>query len=175
MPKQSGAQPRNKNALKQGYYSREIPPDMEWRLLNPDADSLENEITAIRILMSSLAAAEKDPELKDPDAPYKMILLATRRLNIILAINADLQDPLPVLAQNTRELRAHSKQASGLYTIQNLDKAASLMLDEKYTPMAEYLPPELLKRYQYILARQRLADDVSEEDDINDQDWDQEE
>ena len=142
-PKKRGAQTGNSNALKHGSYSHSIPPDIEWELSNPAADSLENEIKVIRILIFCLSVVEKEPdlELKDPDAAYKMVLLASRRLDIVRTIHFELQDPLPLIARDARDLNSHSKQTSDLYTIQNLDKAAHLMLGEKYMPMAEYLPP----------------------------------
>lgn len=171
-----GAQPGNKNALDHGSYSRAISPDIEWELLNPNTDSLESEINATRDLMSRLAAAEEkpDPDLKDPDAPYKMILLATHRLDKVRAIDAELQDPLPVIARDMRDLRSHSQQTSDLYTIQNLDQAANLMLGEKYLPLAEYLPPDLLEKYEYVLAQQHRLNEVElEENDLEEDNLEQ--
>jgi hypothetical protein len=170
-PKKRGAQAGNKNAYKQGFYSRNILPDMEWELSNTTTDSLVNEINALRVLMSRLVAAQEkpDPDLKDPDAPYKMLLLAARRLNIVLTIHVGLQDPLPVIARATRDLCSHFQQTSDLYTIQNLERAASLMLGEKYLPMEKYLPPELLERYEYILAQQQLLNEDDLEEDTLEQ------
>lgn len=167
-PKKRGAQARNKNAYKQGFYSLNIPADIEWELLNSYTDSLKPEIDPIRILMFRLATAKEkpDPDLKDPDAPYNMLLLATHRLDIIHTINAELQDPLPVIAKMNRDFHSHSQHASDLYTIQNLEKAASLMLGKGYIPLEKYSPPELLEKYEYILARQKLfsADDLDDEE-----------
>ncbi len=88
-----GGQPGNQNAFKQGFYSRQIP-NIEWDLSGTRYESLEGEITAIQVLISRLAEAmeKPDPQLKDPHAPYKMLLLATRRLNVIRTIQAELQD-----------------------------------------------------------------------------------
>jgi hypothetical protein len=163
-----GAQPGNKNALAHGCHSMEIPdidPDIEWELLNPDTDTLESEINALRCLASRLTVAEEkpDPDLNDPAAPFKMDLLVTHRLDRVRTIDAELKDLLPVLARDMRDLRSHSQQTSDLFTIQNLDKAASLMLGEKYSPLAEYLPPDLLEKYKYVISRQQGLDGSDED------------
>ena len=164
MPKKRGAKPGNQNAYKQGYYSRNIPADIPWELSNTNADGLKSESNAIRVLMSRLAAANQNPDsdLKDPDAPYKMFLLASRRLDIVLTIDAELSDPLPLIAGISRDLLSYSQHSSDLYTIQNLERASSLMLGEKYLSLEKYAPSELIEKYNYILAQQQPV----EEDDL---------
>jgi len=160
MSKKRGGKKCNKNALDHGYYSMQIPDDIEWEPANSFTDSLEAEINTIHDLMSRLASALQipDPDLKDPHAPDKMLFLATRRLSVMENIESELQDPLPLSAQITRELRSHSQHSSDLYTVQNLEKASQRMFAGEFPPLKEWAPPELLEKYEYILSRQQDLD-----------------
>ncbi len=164
MKKKRGGQLGNKNANKKGYYSMQIP-DIQWEPPDSFTDSLQPEINATRDLISRLASAMQisDPDLKDPDAPFKMLLLAARRLAVMENIQSELQDPLPISAQITREFNSHFQHSSDLYGVLNLEKAGQRMLAREFPPLKEWLPPELLEKYEYILSRQQDLDESDED------------
>jgi hypothetical protein len=158
MKKRRGAQPGNKNAYKQGFYSTQIP-EMEWDLELTDQESLKSEIDAVRVLMLRLSQAmqEPDPNLKDPDAPLRILLLASRRLDILLTIQNELSDPLPRLAQYHRDRINDPNTASDLYTAENLLQAGIRMFG---IDLMKDAPPKLVEKLDYILKMNRMEEEI---------------
>lgn len=165
MSKKRGGQSGNTNAYKQGYFSRQIPADIQWEPADSFTDSVAGEINATRALMSRLASALQipDPDLKDPHAPDKMLILATRRLAVMENIQSELQDPLPLSAQVAREITSHFQHSSDLYTVQNLEKASQRMFAGEFPPLKAWAPPDLLEKYEYILSIQQDLDESDED------------
>ena len=87
MPNKPGAQPRNTNALQHGFYSSSST-STEWEDLPArSADSLEGEITALRLLLLRLAGhPDPDPDPLDtgPYNPFNVIVTATARLSLLV-------------------------------------------------------------------------------------------
>jgi len=87
MPNKPGAQPRNTNALQHGFYSSRST-SIEWEDLPArSADSLEGEITALRLLLRRLAShPDPDPDPLDtgPYDPFNVIVTATARLSFLV-------------------------------------------------------------------------------------------
>jgi hypothetical protein len=81
-------------------------PPTEWQARSPTVDTLEYEIQALRVLVNRLAAFQDqpDPDLNDPDTPFKAILSASHRLNTLLRIQNDLH----MLALQADALKFHT-------------------------------------------------------------------
>jgi len=163
MPKKRGAQPGNTNAFQHGFYDSSLPP-IQWdqppspninRLEIYAADTLEPEIQALRVLIRRLASFqdEPDPEMKDPDAPFKTLLSASHRLDTLLHIQNTLQAYVSELesAHYIRDIiedqQGESTSPSDLLTVNNLEKIR-LQLGSPITfSFKQFLSVEDLQKY----------------------------
>ena len=188
MLKKRGAQPGNTNAFQHGFYRSSLPP-IQWdQPPSPDinrfkiyaADTLEPEIQALRVLIGRHATFqdEPDPEMKDPDAPFKTLLSASHRLDTLLHIQNTLQSCVSELENahyfldEIEDQKEKSTPISDLLTVNNLDKIRlqlcgpitfsfkqSLSVEDlqKYASLFEDPPPG----YEEDQAEDALADSCS--------------
>jgi hypothetical protein len=163
-----GAQPGNHNACQHNFYTRVLPP-IEWDLPpSPDikahksyaADTLQHETDALRVLINRLAARqdEPDPEMKDPDAPFKTLLSASRRLDALLRIQNALQSHVSKL-ENAHYLRdiaqdwnQKSTPFSDLLTINNLEKIHVKLCGPGISTIKQSLSTEDLQKYASLFS-----------------------
>jgi len=96
MPSKPGAQPRNTNALKHGFYSSRSST-IEWDdLSGRSTDSLAGEIDALRVLLHRLAChpdPDPDPLDTDPYNPFNVIITASARLSSLIRTQYRLAAP----------------------------------------------------------------------------------
>jgi hypothetical protein len=163
MPKKRGAQPGNTNAFQHGFYASSLPsiqwdqppsPDIK-RLKIYAADTLEPEIQALRVLIGRLAAIqdEPDPEMKDPDAPFKTILSASHRLDTLLHIQNTLHSYVSELEDAhyfldmIEDQKKKSTSPSDLLTVNNLEKIRLQLGSSKTISFKQFLSAEDLQKY----------------------------
>jgi hypothetical protein len=176
MPKKSGTHPArsrggqsgNRNAFQHGFYAHSLPP-IEWdpppspninRLKTYAADTLAHEIDALRVLIGRLADLQDqpDPEMKDPDAPFKTLLSASQRLATLLRIENTIQANVSELedAHSIRDsidhFRKESTPLSDLLTVHNLERIRAQLGSSKTFALAQSLSVEDLKKYATIFA-----------------------
>ena len=161
-----GAQSGNTNAFQHGFYARALPP-IEW---DPPpspaitlqktyaADTLEYEIQALRVLIRRLAALqdEPDPEMKDPDAPFKTLLSASHRLDTLLHLQNTLQayvsdlESVHYFRDLVDDCNKESTPLSYLLTVNNLEKIRMKLGGPKTLSFKQFLLAEDLQKYASI-------------------------
>jgi hypothetical protein len=163
-----GAQPGNHNACQHNFYTSVLPP-IEWDLPPvPDikafksyaADTLQYEIDALRVLIRRLAALqdEPDPEMKDPDAPFKTLLSASHRLDALLRIQNTLKahvselEDAHYLRDIVQDWNEKSAEFSDLLTINNLEKIRLSLGGPGTITVKQSLSAEDLQKYASLFS-----------------------
>jgi hypothetical protein len=163
-----GAQPGNHNACQHNFYTRVLPP-IQWDLPpSPDikahksyaADTLQHEIDALRVLIARLAALQDqpDPEMKDPDAPFKTLLSASHRLDALLRIQNALKahvsrlEDAHYLWDIAQDWNEKSAPFSDLLTINNLEKIRLNLGGPKISTIKQSLSAEDLQKYASLFS-----------------------
>lgn len=94
-PRKRGGQPRNRNALRHGFYANHLPQDIPWSPPpNADFDTLEPEIRLLQVNIHRVLQRLDSIPYDHPDAgaAEKIILAASHRLDNLHRFHALLQD-----------------------------------------------------------------------------------
>lgn len=161
-----GGQPGNNNALRHGFYSRQLSAEVQWKS-PPESgyDTLQPEIGALGELIHRLSACldAPDPDLKDPDAPLKAILSASHRLGVLHKFHYLLQDStwerISFIQDSIAYHQARDTHPASLLSLRNLEKLRAGLFPHTYRPFEQFLTGEHLQEYHHLLEWQDFLND----------------